>query len=418
MIRKSAILFGLPLLLAVAACADDSQPVQQAEASGAAQPAGDGNFADTMRSNDRGDARDAAVLPDSEPRPMMQAQVVLDRLGFSPGVIDGKDGISTKNALRAFQEANDLAPSGALDEPTKAALTRWQNIEATRVVTIPEEFAVGRFEKMPKDAADQAKMNRLGYESLDEKLAERFHTTVDVLKMLNPGGKPATSAAAPATSTTSAAGATPASAPPPSATPEPAGAPASGASTVGQPGPPSMFAAGQQIRVPNIGADFIDAKSDVESDWRDTLQSLGVGTDQPKAARIVADKSASTLKAYDEQDKLIAAFTITSGSSHDPLPLGEWKILGIAHNPPFAYDPTLFWDVADSKEKQQLPPGPNGPVGVVWIDLSKEHYGIHGTPHPETIGRAESHGCIRLTNWDAARLAQMVSTRTRVVFEA
>lgn len=414
MIRKTALLLGLPLMLAVTACADDSQPVDQANASGAAEPAADNNFADAMRSNDRGDAGDMAAIPDSEPRPMMQAQVVLDRLGFSPGVIDGKDGISTKNALRAFQEANALDQNGTLDEPTKAAMTRWQNIEATRVVTIPEDFAVGRFEKIPDDPADQAKMTRLGYESLDEKLAERFHTTVDVLKMLNPGGKPATTAAAPGAT----ASATPTPTPTATATPSPSGTPASGASTVAQPGPPSMFAAGQQIRVPNIGADFIDAKAEVEDDWRNTLQSLGIGTDQPKAARIVADKSASTLKVYDAADKLIAAFTITSGSSNDPLPLGEWKILGKAYNPPFAYDPTLFWDVADTEEKQQLPPGPNGPVGVVWIDLSKEHYGIHGTPHPETIGRAESHGCVRLTNWDAARLAQMVSGSTKVLFEA
>jgi len=78
----------------------------------------------------------------------------------------------------------------------------------------------------------------------------------------------------------------------------------------------------------------------------------------------------------------------------------------------------LFWDVPDSDDKQHLPPGPNGPVGVVWIDLDKEHYGIHGTPEPHSIGRAESHGCVRLTNWDAARLAGMVKPGTTVLFES
>ncbi len=183
------------------------------------------------------------------------------------------------------------------------------------------------------------------------------------------------------------------------------------------PGPASHFRAGQKIRVPNIGADFIDAQADLDSDWRDTLRDLGVGSDQPQAARIVVDKSDSTLIAYDEAGKIIGAFTVTTGSEHDPLPLGDWKITGVAHNPPFSYDPSLFWDVPDSEEPQQLPPGPNGPVGVVWIDLSKEHYGIHGTPEPETIGRAQSHGCVRLTNWDAARLAQMVSQSTEVHFQ-
>ena len=85
--------------------------------------------------------------------------------------------------------------------------------------------------------------------------------------------------------------------------------------------------------------------------------------------------------------------------------LGKWKILGIDKNPKFHYNPALFWDAKPGAEKTMLPAGPRGPVGVVWIALSKPHYGIHGTPHPETIGRAESHGCVRLTNWDAARLA-------------
>ncbi len=106
------------------------------------------------------------------------------------------------------------------------------------------------------------------------------------------------------------------------------------------------------------------------------------------------------------------------GSKHDPLPLGNWGITGVAKNPPFNYNPDLFWDAKKGDTKAKLPPGPNGPVGVVWIDLTKEHYGIHGTPAPETIGRAESHGCVRLTNWDAARLAQMVSASTKVVFQA
>lgn len=408
MIRKSALLLGLPVMLALSACSGGEEEAPAPEATATQQA--DQNYADTMRSNDRGDADTATQqIPDAEDRPTMQAQVILDRLGFSPGVIDGKTGISTENALSAFQEANELEVTGKLDTATKEAMTRWQDIAATRVVTIPEDFAVGRFEELPDDPAEQAKLTKMGYESLDEKLAERFHTTVETLKMLNPDGKPATSEAAPTD------GASPSSTA--SATASPTPNPSTSDSETGTPGPQSTFAAGQQIRVPNIGADFIDASADVETDWRDTLRTLGVGTDQPEAAKIVADKSDSTLKAYDAEGKLIAAFTITSGSSHDPLPIGEWKITGVAHNPPFSYDPSLFWDVPDSEEPQQLPPGPNGPVGVVWIDLSKEHYGIHGTPSPETIGRAQSHGCVRLTNWDAARLAEMVSQSTQVVFE-
>ncbi len=180
----------------------------------------------------------------------------------------------------------------------------------------------------------------------------------------------------------------------------------------------SPFRAGQLVRVPNIGDAALGGGEEDDDDWRRTLASLGVSGEQPQVARIVVDKSERWLKGYVEAGALVALFTVTSGSSRDPLPLGEWGINGVAHNPPFAYDPSLFWDVPDDEEKQRLPPGPNGPVGVVWIDLTKEHYGIHGTPDPETIGRAQSHGCVRLTNWDAARLAGMVSGSTKVVFQA
>jgi lipoprotein-anchoring transpeptidase ErfK/SrfK len=179
---------------------------------------------------------------------------------------------------------------------------------------------------------------------------------------------------------------------------------------------PPTFAPGQQVRVPNIGADRIDAATIDDKQWLETLRSLGVGTDQPEVARIVVDESEGWLKAYGSNDKLVAILTVTTGSRHDPLPIGNWGIKGKAYNPTYAYDPALLRGAPDDAAEQQLPPGPNGPVGVVWIDLTKDHYGIHGTPSPETIGRAQSNGCVRLTNWDAARLALMVSGSTKVEF--
>lgn len=329
-----------------------------------------------------GQAVDPA-LRDDRPRPVMQVQVVLERLGFAPGVIDGEEGHSTRNAISGFQEANGLPQTGQLDERTQSALARWHGIPATRLVTIPDDFARGPFGPLPKEPADQAALPVLGYESLGEKLAERFHTTVAVLHALNPlaDGPAGQGAVAP------------------------------------------VFRAGQQIRVPNVGAalpggDIPDPAAVQNRGWLETLRSLGVGTNQPHAARIVVSKSKGTLRALDEHGKLIGLFTVTTGSRHDPLPLGEWAINGMSYNPKFSYDPSLFWDVPDDKGEHLLPPGPNGPVGVVWIDLTKEHYGIHGTPDPETIGRAQSHGCVRLTNWDAARLAGMVNTATKVRFEA
>ena len=108
-----------------------------------------------------------------------------------------------------------------------------------------------------------------------------------------------------------------------------------------------------------------------DADWRATLTSLGVAGEQPRAARVVVDKSEKVLMAYDAEDHLIAQFPATMGSTHDPLPLGRWEIRATAHNPPFHYNPALFWDASPGDRRLTLPPGPNGPVGVVWIDLSQ-----------------------------------------------
>ena len=270
------------------------------------------------------------------------------------------------------------------------------------MVTIPAAWGETSYTDMPEDVAEKAKLDRLGYTSLVERLAERFHTTVEVLEQLNPGGKPAGMGG---TESTTSASATPTASP----TPQASGTGSPSAATT------SLFATGQQIRVPNIGADRIAPRSVEDSDWQRTLASLGVGSEQPSVDRIVVSKAGKTLKAY-QGDKLIALFTVSSGSSEFPLPLGEWDIVGEAYNPPYSYDPEVLGN--GDGETYTLAPGPNSPVGIVWIDLSKEHYGIHGTPDPETIGRAQSSGCVRLTNWDAARLAGMVSQSTKVLFEA
>jgi lipoprotein-anchoring transpeptidase ErfK/SrfK len=384
--RKDFILFAVA---ALAACnSDDSQPRDGASArpSSTATPS---QPADPLSARD---GASAGEQPDAEVRPMMQAQVVLDRLGFTPGVVDGQFGQSTRNALSGFQEANGLSTSGELDAATRTALVQWSTLPATRVITIPADFAAGPFEPLPNDPQAQAKLPALSYESLDEKLAERFHTTVATLVALNPGGTPAT---------TTSGGTDPAASPP-----------------IDRASGEPLFRAGQQLRVPNVGADRIDSAQVRDADWLATLTMLGVGSEQPRAERIVVSKSKGTLKAYNRDDKLIAVYTATMGSRHDPLPLGRWKVNSTSYNPEFHYNPKLFWDADAGDNKATLPPGPNGPVGVVWIDLNKPHYGIHGTPNPETIGRAQSHGCVRLTNWDAARLAQMVQPGTQVLFEA
>jgi lipoprotein-anchoring transpeptidase ErfK/SrfK len=137
----------------------------------------------------------------------------------------------------------------------------------------------------------------------------------------------------------------------------------------------------------------------------------------PKGGKIMVDKSARTLTLFDTAGKAIAQFPASTGSEHDPLPVGNWKVKGIAKNPVFHYNPKLFWDAEAGEKKAKIPAGPNNPVGVAWIDLSKPHYGIHGTPVPASIGKTQSHGCIRLTNWDVAALTASVGAGTDVVLQ-
>jgi len=131
---------------------------------------------------------------------------------------------------------------------------------------------------------------------------------------------------------------------------------------------------------------------------------------------VTVSKSTSSLTVTDPTGRVVFYAPVTTGSVHDPLPIGEWKVTSIWFNPKFHYNPDLFWDAEPTHTKATLKPGPNNPVGVVWIDLSKEHYGLHGTPEPATIGRTQSHGCVRLTNWDALRVAALAKPGTPVIF--
>lgn len=298
---------------------------------------------------------------------LLHVQVILDHLGFSPGILDGKPGKSLTAALRGFQEAHGLPSTGVVDDATLAILQTYASWRATVTLRLSADALAGPFvNPMPKDPQEQAQLPALGYRSRMEKLAEMFHTTPQVLIALN--------------------------------SPE----------TLLVPGTPVVF----PNALPTSRA--YDAK--LPAAWRATLNGLNVDANQPQGASIVVDKSDQVLRVLDKQGKLIAQFQATMGSEHDPLPIGSWKILTFGYNPPFHYNPDLFWDAKPGQEKTTLPPGPNGPVGVAWLDLNIPHYGIHGTGEPSTIGRAESHGCIRLTNWDVARLTLMIKPGTPAVF--
>jgi lipoprotein-anchoring transpeptidase ErfK/SrfK len=206
--------------------------------------------------------------------------------------------------------------------------------------------------EIPADLVAQSSLPALAYRSPLEALAERFHTTEATLQRLNPG---------------------------------------------------AAFVAGEEVTVPNVEPFIAPTANDVPYSARPDVV-------------VTVSKSQSSLAVHDGDGRMVFYAPVTTGSEHDPLPLGEWKIEGIQFNPEFHYDPQLFWDAGASHSKAVIAAGPNNPVGVVWIDLSKPHYGLHGTPEPRAIGRTESHGCVRLTNWDAVRVARLVKPGTRVIF--
>ena len=301
-------------------------------------------------------------------RDFLHVQVILDHLGFSPGMLDGKPGQSLTAALKGFQEASGLPITGEPDRRTLQALYPHRQWRPTRTIKLTQEMLAGPyFPNMPKGEDEKAKLPALGYTNPLEKLAEMFHTSPDTLRALN--------------------------------------------------APNTKLAVGSAVVFPNALPDARNYDQSLKPEWRSTLNMLNVDSNQPQAAKVVVDKSDKVLRVLNAQGKLVAQFQVTTGSSHDPLPIGNWKVTVIDRNPKFHYNPALFWDAKSTDKKAMLPPGPNGPVGVVWIDLSKEHYGLHGTPEPQTIGRTESHGCVRLANWNAARLAMMVKPGTPVVFQ-
>ena len=160
--------------------------------------------------------------------------------------------------------------------------------------------------------------------------------------------------------------------------------------------PQAAFAEGDEIRVPNVSSNT-------------------AFTPSPDVT-ITVSKLRSVLTVTDARGRAIFHAPVTTGSEHDPLPIGTWEVTAVVRNPTFNYNPDLFWDADADHAKARIPAGPNNPVGVVWIDISKPHYGIHGTPEPRTVGHSESHGCVRLTNWDAAMLASLVARGATVVF--
>jgi lipoprotein-anchoring transpeptidase ErfK/SrfK len=164
--------------------------------------------------------------------------------------------------------------------------------------------------------------------------------------------------------------------------------------------PSAQWEAGETIRVPNVEPFDLPTKGSKPA---------------PGMIEVHLSGSTKSLVVRDAAGKVLMYAPVTIGSEKDPLPVGNWKVVGVSWNPVFNYNPDLFWDADPTHAKAKIPAGPNNPVGVVWVDINKEHFGFHGTPEPSTVGRTESHGCVRLTNWDATKLGRLVNIGTPIV---
>ncbi|MCA2405638.1 murein L,D-transpeptidase [Rhizobium leguminosarum bv. viciae 248] len=280
-------------------------------------------------------------LAPGDPDPaIVRLQVLLDRAGSSPGVIDGLSGANVDKAVAGFEAMNNLPVDGMLDPEVASRLEGNAPIVESHVVSA--EDAAGLVDKIPGDYGDKAKMQSLGYTSVAEKLSERFHMGIDLVHALNPA---------------------------------------------------SQFAPGDTVWVVNPGPP------------RDG-----------KVKRIEADRKTGQVLAYATDGSLLAVYPATIGSEDNPAPSGKHKVKGVARMPVYRYDPKRNFKQGKNNKVLTIPKGPNGPVGTVWIDLTEPTYGIHGTPEPKLIDKVGSHGCVRLTNWDAEELAGMVKPGVMVDF--
>lgn len=271
---------------------------------------------------------------------MVRLQILLDRAGASPGVIDGFDGENVRKAIASVEVLYNLPIDGIVDPQIIAILDRGEPVVVTHVVSdVDLELVVG---PLPDDYAELASYGVLGFGSASEAIAEQFHMDIELLEALNPT---------------------------------------------------ASFDLGEQIVVADIG------------------QPL-----QGKVARMEADKRAGQLRVFDAQNRLLAIYPATIGSEDNPSPTGIHTVTAVAPEPNYTYNPNVNFQQGDNTEVLTLAAGPNNPVGSVWIDLSEPTYGVHGTPEPSQIAKTGSHGCVRLTNWDAEEVAAMVEKGTTVEF--
>ncbi|BAT58570.1 putative L,D-transpeptidase YkuD [Variibacter gotjawalensis] len=304
-----------------------------------------------------------AVRKDAEPDPVIiKVQVILDRLRVSPGVIDGYDGENFRKALAELRRLKGLPEADGLDEAVWAAIRADEIQDIIAMYDVSKKDEAYKFAATPRDYGKLAKLKRISFRSPAEMIGERFHMDEKLVQLLNPKMK--------------------------------------------------RLRGGDRLIVANVGL------PDPESKTTQTRkkQKAPEGLTAPQAAKIVVSISLGRVSAIDEGGKLLASYPATVGSDDTPTPPGSYSVRRVVKNPTYSYDPDKNFKQGKNARKLTLPAGPNGPVGTVWIALSKPTFGIHGTPEPSKVSKTESHGCVRLTNWDAEHLASISKPGSSVEF--
>lgn len=292
--------------------------------------------------------RVARAQPANDQEIVARLQIFLDQNGFGPGKIDGGWGEFTWKALWLYQTAHGLPAHYSNVIPANLALPLDDiQIYDTHALTTYDFKYVGGVGSGPEA---QAKQKTLPYSSALEYLSERYHVDPEFLRKLNPNLNV------------------------------------------------DQLKAGDVVRIPKVAPFKIEEQTEVKFKPRPEYQN-----------RLLRVDTKERMLTLTEGDTILAAFPITPGSTTLPAPAGTWKVVGIVKMPWFRWDNSMLKKGVRSENYHNLPPGPNNPVGVVWMGLNKSGIGIHGTNSPMTIGRSASHGCIRVANWDVVRLADMVS---------
>ncbi len=312
----------------------------------------------------------------------VRLQIFLDRANFSPGKLDGHYGDFTWKALAFYRISRGEQPQQPpVQTGTKGNIApdvSGLDLASVEPVFVPYTVNDADLQSVgpsPSSVSAQAKLKFLPYHDAAEAIAEKFHSDVHFLEQLNPGKM-------------------------------------------------KTIKAGDQIMVPNVepfelasvkdikpGSDIapqaandVEDQPDSQKGNEDASKEANTGQSAAPPIAVKIDTKTNMLEVH-EGDKLVAAYPVTIGSAQTTSPIGEWKVRHITKMPTFRYDKEMLQHGKRSGNFYLLPPGPNNPVGVMWIALNKKGIGIHGTNEPDSIGRSASHGCIRLANWDIVRLA-------------